>query len=132
MLLSGCGSEVVQPYSHIAPTNGKTEDIQTLYKIIFWAALIVFIGVQAAILYTALRFRRRNEERPEQVHGSRKLEIAWTIIPAVILLVLFIPNAQVIFKHAAAETGTGQVRRRCHWQAVVVGVPLPRYPGGSE
>ena len=46
MLLAGCGSEVVQPYSHIAPTNGKTEDIQTLYKIIFWAALIVFIGVQ--------------------------------------------------------------------------------------
>ncbi len=105
VLLSGCGSEVVQPYSHITPQTGKTEDIQTLYKITFWAALIVFIGVQAAILYTALRFRRRNEERPEQVHGSRKLEIAWTIIPAVILLVLFIPNAQVIFKHAAAEQG---------------------------
>src|SRR5215211_8099472 len=102
----GCGAEVVQPYSHIAPQTGKTEDIQTLYKIIFWAALIVFIGVQAAILYTALRFRRRNEERPEQVHGSRKLEIAWTIIPAVILLVLFIPNAQVICKHAAAEQGS--------------------------
>jgi cytochrome c oxidase subunit II len=105
VLLSGCGAEVVQPYSHIYPQTDKTEDIQTLYKIIFWAALIVFIGVQTAILYTALRFRRRGEERPEQVHGSRKLEIAWTIIPAVILLVLFIPNAQVIFKHAAAEQG---------------------------
>ena len=95
----------MQPYSHIAPQTDKAEDIQTLYKITFWAALIVFIGVQAAILYTALRFRRRNEDRPEQVHGSRKLEIAWTVIPAVILLVLFIPNAQVIFKHAAAEQG---------------------------
>src|SRR5215213_2998553 len=63
VLLSGCGSEVAQPYSHIAPQTGKTEDIQTLY------------------------------------------EITWTIIPAVILLVLFIPNAQVIFKHAAAEQG---------------------------
>ena len=105
VLLSGCGSEVVQPYSHITPQTDKAEDIQTLYKITFWAALIVFIGVQTAILYTALRFRRRNEDRPEQVHGSRKLEIAWTIIPAVILLVLFIPNAQVIFKHAAAEQG---------------------------
>jgi cytochrome c oxidase subunit II len=105
VLLSGCGSEVVQPYSQIYPQTDKAEDIQTLYKITFWAALIVFVGVQMAILYTALRFRRRNEDRPEQVHGSRKLEIAWTIIPAVILLVLFIPNAQVIFKHAAAEQG---------------------------
>ena len=71
VLLSGCGPEVVQPYSHITPQTDKAEDIQTLYKITFWAALIVFVGVQAAILYTALRFRRRNEDRPEQVHGSR-------------------------------------------------------------
>src|SRR3954464_10355919 len=67
VLLSGCGSEVIQPYSHISPQTDKANDIQTLYKITFWAALIVFIGVQAAILYTALRFRRRNEERPQQV-----------------------------------------------------------------
>ena len=100
VLLSGCGAEVAQPYSHISPQNEKTEDIQFLYRIIFWASLVVFIGVQVAIGYTALRFRRRNEDRPEQVHGSRRLEIAWTIIPAVILLVLFIPTAQTIFDHA--------------------------------
>ena len=35
------------------------------------------------------------------MHGSRKLEIAWTVIPAVILLVLFTPTAQTIYKHAA-------------------------------
>jgi cytochrome c oxidase subunit 2 len=101
ILLAGCGPDPGQPYSTISPQTEKADDIQTLYKITFWAALIVFIGVQVAIGYTALRFRRRGEERPEQVHGSRKLEIAWTIIPAIILLVLFIPNAQVIFKHAA-------------------------------
>jgi cytochrome c oxidase subunit 2 len=102
ILLSGCGPAVEQPFSTISPQTEKADDIQNLYKIIFWAALIVFIAVQIAIGYTALRFRKRGEERPEQVHGSRKLEIAWTVIPAVILLVLFIPTAQVIFKHAAA------------------------------
>ena len=102
VVLTGCGPEIDQPYSSIAPMTGKAEDIQNLYKIIFWAALIVFIAVQVAIGYTALRFRRRGAERPEQVHGSRKLEIAWTVIPAVILLVLFIPTAQVIYRHADA------------------------------
>lgn len=102
VLLTGCGPEIDQPYSSIAPMTGKAEDIQNLYKIIFWAALIVFVAVQVAIGYTALRFRRRSAERPEQVHGSRKLEIAWTVIPAVILLVLFIPTAQVIYRHADA------------------------------
>lgn len=103
VLLSGCGPEVAQPYSTITPQNEKTEDIQFLYKIIFWASLVVFIGVQLAIGYTALRFRRRNADRPEQIHGSRRLEIAWTVIPAVILLVLFIPTAQTIFDHANDE-----------------------------
>jgi cytochrome c oxidase subunit 2 len=106
LVLSGCGPEVAQPYTTITPQTEKAEDIQWLYRITFWAALIVFVAVQIAIGYTALRFRRRGEERPEQVHGSRKLEIAWTVIPAIILLVLFIPTAQVIFKHAAAATDT--------------------------
>jgi cytochrome c oxidase subunit II len=106
VLLTGCVSpEVPQSYSSIYPQTGKAEDIQGLYRIIFWASVIVFVGVQTAIGYTALRFRRRSDVRPQQVHGSRMLEIAWTIIPAVILLLLFIPTATVIFKHAteAAE-----------------------------
>src|SRR3954470_4830722 len=81
ILLSGCSAIGDQPYTSINPMTGKADDIQTLYKIIFFAALIVFIGVQVAIGYTVVRFRRRGEARPEQVHGSRKLEIAWTAIP---------------------------------------------------
>ncbi|MER3439435.1 MAG: hypothetical protein C4346_18615, partial [Chloroflexota bacterium] len=51
-------------------------------------------------------FRRRSEaeERPEQIHGNKTLEIAWTILPAVILLVIFIPTVQTMFNtHAEAE-----------------------------
>ncbi|MFN8591745.1 MAG: cytochrome c oxidase subunit II [Thermomicrobiales bacterium] len=103
VVLAGCSPTETQIYSTISPQTNKADDIQFLYKIIFWAALIVFIAVQAAIAYTVIRFRRRGEGRPEQVHGSRTLEIAWTVIPAIILLVIFIPTAQTIFKHAAAE-----------------------------
>jgi cytochrome c oxidase subunit 2 len=102
LLLAGCGPDVTQPYSTISPRTGKAEDIQWLYQIIFWAALLVFIGVQVAIAYTAIRFRRRGAARPEQVHGSRVLEIAWTIIPALILLALFIPTVKIIYEHAEA------------------------------
>ena len=101
LVLAGCGDE--QPYSHVNPRTEKASDIQWLYKVTFWAALVVFVGVQAVIVYTALRFVRRSDERPEQVHGNRRLELAWTIIPAVVLLVIFIPTAQVIYDHAAAE-----------------------------
>jgi len=106
VVLAGCGGmEIVadQPMSTLSPKTSKAEDIQTLYRMIFWAALVVFVLVQGAIVYTVLRFRRKNDDRPEQVHGSRVAEIAWTIIPAVLLIIVFIPTAQTIFKHAAAE-----------------------------
>ena len=99
--LAGCGES--QPYSTTTPRTPKADDIQWLYKILFWAALVVFVGVQAVIVYTALRFRRKNDDRPPQVHGNKRLELIWTIIPAVVLLVIFIPTVQVLYEHAAAE-----------------------------
>lgn len=101
LVLAGCG--VQQPFTTISPQSTKAEDIQWLYEILFWASLVVFVAVQVGIVYTILRFRRRHNDRPEQVHGNTRLEISWTIIPAVILLVIFIPTARVIFDHAAAE-----------------------------
>ena len=99
-VLAGCGGN--QPYSTIAPQTSKADDIQFLYAMTFWLALVVFIAVQAAIVYTVIRFRRKDDHLPVQVHGSKRLEMAWTIAPAVVLLLVFIPTAQVIYKHANA------------------------------
>jgi len=87
------------PFSHITPRSPEGRDIQSIYKLIFWMSLIVFVGVQAGIAYTALRYRRRSEddERPEQVHGNKTLEIAWTILPAIVLLIIFIPTVRTIY-----------------------------------
>ncbi|HEU0116438.1 MAG TPA: cytochrome c oxidase subunit II [Thermomicrobiales bacterium] len=126
-LLAGCG--VDQPYSTIAPQSDRANDIQWLYSIVFWASLVVFVLVQAAIVYTIVRFRRRSEdERPEQIHGSKRLEIAWTILPAVILLVIFIPTAQIIYKHAAAAgTANFQVdvlAKQWWWEFTYPNIPV--------
>ena len=90
------------PYTHITPRTPEGRDIQGIYKLIFWMALVVFVGVQAGIAYTALRFRRRSEddERPEQVHGNKTLEIAWTILPAIVLLIIFIPTVRTMYAEA--------------------------------
>jgi cytochrome c oxidase subunit 2 len=108
ILLTACGPEVSKPYSTLSPASDTTDDIQSLYKLVFWLALIVFVGVQFAIVYSALRFRRNrpSAERPPQVHGNKRLEIAWTVIPAVVLLVILIPTITTLFDHAdAAENG---------------------------
>ena len=102
LVLVACGGEN-KPYSHITPRSSTTRDIQSLYKLVFWLALIVFVGVQMFIVYTALRFRQRGNEadRPAQIHGNKRLEIAWTLIPAAVLLVILIPTIQTMFEFSA-------------------------------
>ena len=100
------------PYSHISPRSDAADDIQFLYKVVFWMALVVFIGVQGGIAYTSLRYRRRSDDeaRPEQIHGNKTLEIAWTIIPAVILIVIFVPSVRTMYDFdAQAQEGEYEI-----------------------
>ncbi len=86
------------PQTTVMPKSDAARMIQALYVIIFWASVVVFIGVQGGLLYMIWRFRARpGHELPEQVHGNTRLEILWTIIPAVILVVIAIPTFQTIF-----------------------------------
>ena len=74
-----------------------------LFYWIFWAGLFVFIAVEGAIIYAVIRFRRRpGQGDPEQIHGNSRLEIAWTIAPALVLLVIVGPSIAAIFDNATA------------------------------
>src|SRR6476660_1849416 len=72
-------------YSTLSPRTSDAGDIQSIYKLIFWMALVVFIGIQGGVVYASLRYRRRSdsEPRPPQIHGHKTIEILWTIIPAI-------------------------------------------------
>ena len=59
---------------------------------------IVFVLVEAALIYVIVRYRGRdNQEKPPQTHGNTKIEIAWTLIPAVILVFIAVPTVKTIF-----------------------------------
>jgi cytochrome c oxidase subunit 2 len=53
----------------------------------------VFLGVEGFIVYAIFRYRRRDDRLPEQTHGNNLVEIIWTAIPTVIVLVLFVLSA---------------------------------------
>lgn len=74
--------------------NGK---IYSLYSLVFWLAMAVFIIVEAMLLYSVVRFRRRSGDGlPNQIHGNNKLEIAWTIAPALLLVLVAVPTLRTI------------------------------------
>ncbi len=59
----------------------------------------IYFGVSSLLVYVLVRFRARpnDETEPPQVFGSIQIELAWTIIPILILVVLFLGTARVLF-----------------------------------
>ena len=87
------------PDSVFHPRTDFNRDVGHLFNILIWAGSAVFVIVELILLYTLFRFRHRAGQRaPEQVHGNATLEILWTIIPALILVIIAIPTVQAIFK----------------------------------
>ncbi len=73
--------------------NGVTEEadkLHNLYLIVTAAAAVVFVAVEGALIYALIKFRKRSNELPHQMHGNNVLEVIWTGIPIVIVLTLFV------------------------------------------
>src|SRR5262245_1328602 len=87
VVLSACGENL--PATTTAPEGTNARRIYELLVPIFWVALGVFVVVEGLLIYSIVRFRQRPDAGiPTQVHGNTTIEIAWTIAPALILLVI--------------------------------------------
>lgn len=90
------GSLVLAPdafANFFVPKHGgspNADNIATLYKIILYIAGVVFVVVEGALLYAAIRFRARKHPVATQLHGNSRLEIGWTVGAAGILVILTI------------------------------------------
>jgi cytochrome c oxidase subunit 2 len=73
------------------PATEAGQDVFNLYLLVLALAAIVFFGVEGFILYAIFRYRRRpgDDVLPEQHHGNTAVEIVWTLIPTVIVFLLF-------------------------------------------
>lgn len=90
---------------------------------------VIFLVVAGLLVYTAVRFRHRpgDEQRePAQIYGSNQIELAWTVLPILIVVVLALVTARTIADIQNAEPPSRAVR------ATIVGHQWwweIRYPG---
>ncbi len=73
------------PHSGASPNANQ---INSLYKITLYIALVIFAGVEGALGYALYRFRARKGAVAAQIRGNTRLEIGWTVGAALILVVL--------------------------------------------
>ncbi|MEN8144380.1 MAG: cytochrome c oxidase subunit II [Gemmatimonadota bacterium] len=96
LVLAACGGEYTQ--SALEPRSDFARSLDDLFRLIFWWAAAVFVVVEGALLFTIIRFRDRpGAEKPKPVHGNTALEIAWTLAPAIVLMLIAIPTIKTIW-----------------------------------
>lgn len=105
LLLAACGR--VTPMNSFDPAGPEADRILNLSIPVFIIAGIIFLLVEALIVIAVWKFRDRgDEDEPTQVHGNTKLELLWTIIPALILAGIAIPTVKaVVDLTARPDTG---------------------------
>ena len=81
---------------HAVTAQGR--EIRALYDIVFWIAAAIFFLVEGLIVWSVVRYRRKPDdiELPPQIHGNNVAEIAWTLIPTVIVAFLFFVSWQTL------------------------------------
>jgi cytochrome c oxidase subunit 2 len=87
-----------------SPASTPAKSISDLSVFVLVITGIIFLVVFALLLYSVVMFRGRATDggrEPAQVYGSIQIELAWTIIPILIVVVLFLATARVI--HAVQD-----------------------------
>src|SRR5712691_10760394 len=108
LLLSSCGWSLWDgPMTTVRPKSDFGRITHQIFMLISWWTLGIGIAVEAGLLWACFRFRERpGAPLPKQVHGHTLLEVSWTVVFALILLIFAIPTIPVIFKTQEAPAAT--------------------------
>jgi len=87
------------PTNIFLPHSTPAHQLHSLSLFVLAITGMIFAGVSALLVYALVRFRRRpgDMNEPPQVFGSTQIELSWTIIPILIIVVLFLGTARVLF-----------------------------------
>ena len=119
----------MSPTNIFAPASTPADSIFGLSMFVLLTVAAIFIVVFSLLAYVLVRFRnKRSDDRsePAQVYGSTQVELAWTIIPGLIVVALFLAAAHVIASVQDAPPPPGAL------QVIVTGHQYwweYRYPG---
>ena len=104
LTLGGCAWDA--PMSTVVARSDFARAILHVYGIVTWTTAIIGALVFVLLILTLVRFRARPGDTtlPPQIRGHTLLEIAWTIVPALVLLVIAIPTIQIVFRTQTAAT----------------------------
>ena len=117
-----------QPAGSIfAPQATPARSIFSLSLLVLGICGAIFLIVAGLLLFTLIRYRHRRgytQREPAQIYGSTQIELSWTVIPILIVVVLFLATARVIFVTQTAAKPSNALDVVVIGHQYLVGVPL--------
>jgi cytochrome c oxidase subunit 2 len=86
--------------SIFAPTSTPAHEIYDLSLFVLTITGAIFVVVAGLLAFVIFRYRQRGPDditEPAQIYGSNQVELAWTVIPVLVVVVLFLTTARMIF-----------------------------------
>ncbi len=89
----------MSPTNIFSPVSTPAQSIFGLSIFVLWTMVAIFVVVFSLLVYAAVRFRSKHRyeaSEPAQIYGSTQVELAWTVIPVLIVVALFLAATRVI------------------------------------
>src|SRR5437879_2566732 len=93
--LAASGAQALEWYFP-PPASAMAQDIDNLHVYVMWLIIVIFVGVFGFMFYACFAHRKSRGHPAEQFHENTTVEILWTIIPALILVVIAWPVTRVV------------------------------------
>jgi cytochrome c oxidase subunit II len=78
------------------PASKMAQDIDWLHQVVMWIIVVIFVGVFGFMFYACYAHRKSIGHKAEQFHENTTVELLWTVIPALILIVIAWPVTKVV------------------------------------
>ncbi len=86
------------------------QEIANLHHFLFWIILAIVLFVCALVFYACVKFHRSNNQTPSKTTHNVKLEIIWTLIPIIILIIIGIPSVKSLYESETIENAEMTVK----------------------
>jgi cytochrome c oxidase subunit II len=94
--LAAAGSAQAIAWYFETPASKLAEDIDQLHQYVMWLIIVIFVGVFGFMFYSCYAHRKSKGHVAEQFHENTTVELLWTIIPAIILVIIAWPVTKVV------------------------------------
>ena len=94
--LANAGAAHAVAWYFQTPASDMARDIDQLHQYIMWLIIVIFVGVFGFMFWACYAHRKSRGHQAEQFHENTTVEILWTVIPAIILVIIAWPVTKTV------------------------------------